>query len=141
MGDKVTISKQKTLFDIADSDDSKYSNNISGPVYKPRGKKPHIMTLCNDYKTKQLIRDINESALPEDEKEFLRAAAHRHAVFHHENIADYYAHATPEMQQFMERSALVIIDFGSAIESGFVKVCDDIRKQFLTEYGGSDDAS
>lgn len=35
----------------------------------------------------------------------------------------------------MERSALIIIDFEKAIEYGYVKVCDDLRNQYLEEYG------
>jgi hypothetical protein len=39
------------------------------------------------------------------------------------------------MQQFMERSGLVIIDFEKAIEYGYVKICEDIKNQYLEEYG------
>ena len=39
------------------------------------------------------------------------------------------------MQHLMERSALVIIDFEKAIELGYVKLCDDIRNQYLEDYG------
>ena len=35
----------------------------------------------------------------------------------------------------MERSALVIIDFESAIQYGYVKLCDEIRGQYLEDYG------
>jgi hypothetical protein len=73
--------------------------------------------------------------LPYDEKNFLLDAARRHNVFNYEKIADYYAHATPEMQNLMERSALVIIDFEKAIQLGYVKLCDEIRNQYLEEYG------
>lgn len=38
------------------------------------------------------------------------------------------------MQRLMERSALVIIDFNAAIENGFVRLCDEIKGQFLEEY-------
>lgn len=112
----------------------KYSVKIEAPIYEPKHIKPHVMTLCNDAKTRQLCQEIDESHLPDDEKKFLRLAATRHSVFNYELIADYYAHATPEMQQLMERSALVIIDFDSAIEQGFVKLCDDIKTQFMEEY-------
>lgn len=121
--------------------EQKYSNKIEAPVYEPSHEKPHIMTLCDATKTKTLIREINDSILPEEEKEFLRRAAWRHAVFHYERIADYYAHASPEMQRFMERSALVIIDFDQAIERGFVRLCDDIREQYMQEYINYDDAA
>lgn len=136
------MSTQSLLFGRDDSTaPAKYSKKIEAPVYEPRGEKPHLMTLCDATKTKRMIRDIDASALPDDEKAFLRAAAWRHAVFHYERIAEYYAHATPEMQRFMEESALVIIDFDSAIERGFVKLCDEIREQYMEEYNGDKKAT
>ena len=39
------------------------------------------------------------------------------------------------MQQLMERSALVIIDFEKAIELGYVNLCKEISNQYLQEYG------
>ena len=129
------MNKQTLLWDNQqDEAEHKYSSKIQAPVYEPSHAKPHLMLLCDQTKTKALIREIDESDLPDDEKLFLRAAAQRHAVFHYERIADYYAHATPKMQRLMERSALVIIDFDAAIEQGFVRVCDNIRHQYLEEY-------
>jgi hypothetical protein len=81
------------------------------------------------------MKEIDKSNLSYEEKNFLIDAAKRHTVFNYEKIADYYAHASKEMQQLMERSALVIIDFEKAIEYGYVKLSDDIRKQYLEEYG------
>jgi hypothetical protein len=92
------------------------------------------MTLCDDSKTKSLIREINASSLEEEEKRFLIMAAQRHTVFHYERIANYYAHGSAEMQRLMEKSALVIIDFEQAIANGYVKLCEEIRGQFLEEY-------
>lgn len=134
--------KQTLLFsDCAVDADKKYSNKIEAPVYEPKHEKPHLLTLCDSTKVRRLIREIDASDLPEEEKAFLSTAAWRHAVFHYERIADYYAHASPEMQRLMEESALVIIDFDAAIERGFVKLCDDIREQYLEEYNGNADAT
>lgn len=102
---------------------------------------PDIRLICDSSKTRRMIEEIDDSLLPESEKEFLRCAAWRHAVFNYELAADYYAHASAEMQRMMESSALVIIDFDSAIERGFVKLCDDIREQFLEEYNGNENPS
>lgn len=133
------MNKQSLLFNThANEPERKYSGKIEAPVYEPKHAKPHILTLCDTTKLKQLAREIDASSLPDDEKRFLRAAAWRHAVFHYERIADYYAHATPEFQRLAEKSALVIIDFDQAIELGFVKLCEDIREQYLEEYGGGD---
>ena len=122
------------MFGVEESAKQKYSAKIETPIYEPTHEKPHMITLCDGSKTRALVREIDESNLPEDEKKFLRLAANRHSVFNYERIADYYAHATPEMQRLMERSALVIIDFNAAIEQGFVKLCDDIKTQFMEEY-------
>ena len=39
------------------------------------------------------------------------------------------------MQHLIERSGLVIIDFEKAIQYGYVKLCEEIRNQYLEEYG------
>jgi len=116
-------------------DEKKYSSKIEAPIYEPKNKKPHIMELVDKTKTHRLIREIDNSSLSYEEKTFLIDAAKRHNVFNYENIADYYAHSSPEMQHLMERSGLVIIDFEKAIQYGYVKLCDEIKKQYLEEYG------
>lgn len=129
--------KQMTLFgnDISDNTEKKYSTKIQAPVYEPKNKKPNILELFDDSKAKRLIVEIKNSTVDDDEKRFLIEAAKRHIVFNYERIADYYAHSNKEMQNLMERSALVIIDFEKAIQLGYVKLCDDIRTQYLEEYG------
>lgn len=122
------------MFDLSDDGLDKYTATIKAPIYEPKNQKPHLLTLCDDTKTRGLIREIDDSNLSDDEKAFLRLAATRHSVFHYERIADYYAHSSPEMQRLMERSALVIIDFEKAIEGGFVRLCEEIEKQFMEEY-------
>lgn len=114
---------------------SKYNTKIETPIYEPKNSKPHLLELCDRSKTNRLIKEIECSSLDEDEKVFLIDAAKRHTVFNYEKIADYYAHSKPDTQHFMERSGLVIIDFDKAIEYGFVKLCDEIRKQYLEQYG------
>lgn len=115
----------------------KYSSKINAPVYEPKNKQPNVLELFNDGKTKRLLREIEAFSveLSTDEKSFLIEAARRHTVFHYENIADYYAHASKEMQHLMERSGLIIIDFQDAIKYGFIKLSESIRKQYLEEYG------
>lgn len=130
--------KQINLFGAEfapNSDDQKYSSKIEAPIYEPKNKKPHLLELCDKSKTHRLMREIDNSNLPYDEKMFLIDAAKRHTVFNYEKIADYYAHSSKEMQHLMERSGLVIIDFEKAIQYGYVKLCDEIRKQYLEEYG------
>tara|TARA_Y100000310_G_scaffold133334_1_gene132348 strand:+ start:600 stop:998 length:399 start_codon:yes stop_codon:yes gene_type:complete len=112
----------------------KYSSKIQALNYEPKNKKPHILELCNKEKTQRLMRRIHDSDLPTEEKSFLIDAARRHNVFDYEKIAEYYAHSNKEMQELMEESALVVIDFEKAIQWGYVKLCKEIRNQYLEEY-------
>jgi hypothetical protein len=66
-------------------------------------------------------------------KDFLSFAAHRHIVFNYERIAEFYAHSDEKVQNLMERSALVIIDFNKAIENGFIQMTKDIAESFSDE--------
>ena len=118
-----------------DEGEKKYSSKIDTPIYEIKNAKPHILELVNKEKTHRLIREIDKSNLSYEEKNFLIDAAKRHNVFNYEKIAEYYAHSSAEMQNLMERSALVIIDFEKAIQLGYVKLCDEIRTQYLEEYG------
>ena len=113
----------------------KYSSKVEAPVYEPKNTKPHLLELVDKSKTHRLMKEIESSFLNFDEKIFLIDAARRHNVFNYEKIADYYAHSSSEMQELMEKSGLVIIDFEKAIQYGYVKLCEDIRKQYLEEYG------
>jgi len=126
--------KQYTLFGQETKAEERYSNKIEAPIYEPKNTKPHIFELVDKSKTNRLIKEIEQSGLSIDEKKFLIDAASRHNVFNYEKIADYYAHSSKEMQSLMERSALIIIDFEKAIEYGYIRVCDDIKKQYLEEY-------
>jgi hypothetical protein len=118
------------LFDmnIEEIVDDKYTKKVNIPQYLPKNTKPSIMELCNDTKTNQLIQDIRQSNVTDEEKQFLINAAKRHLVFNYSKIADYYAHSNKEMQELMEKSALVIIDIDDAIANGYVKLSKNIEK-------------
>jgi hypothetical protein len=121
--------KQTNLFTKEENkveENTKYSSKIEAPIYEPKNKKPHILELCNKEKTHRLIKEIENSNVSFEEKNFLIDAARRHNVFNYEKIADYYAHSSEEMQNLMEKSAVVIIDFEKAIQLGYVKLCDDV---------------
>ena len=111
----------------------KYSNKVDTPIYEPKNRCPHILELVNVEKTKRLIREIEASSITDEEKTFLIEAAHRHSIFDYACIADYYAHATKEMQNLMEKSALVIIDFEKAIENGFVELNEKMKALYERE--------
>jgi hypothetical protein len=127
------IFKQANLFGQSEQTDTIYSKNIKAPTYEPSNKKPHLIELLDSTKTKQLIREIEDSTAEPEEKAFLIEAARRHSVFNYEKIADYSAHSPIEVQHLMERSALVIIDFEKAIHNGFVKLCEKIKEQYIEQ--------
>lgn len=111
-----------------------YDTKTLIPHYNPSNEMPPIEGLINTEKYSKLIREINNSTVSDEEKKFLKFAAARHIVFHYNYIADYYAGASPEMQNLMEQSALVILDINDAIANGYVKLSKDIQK-ILEESG------
>ncbi len=129
--------KQESLFgeEFDKKIETQYTSKITIPNYEPRVVKPHIISLFDNSKTIRIITEINNSTLPETEKRFLIEAAKRHTVFNYENIADYYANASSEMQKLMERQALVIIDFEKAYQYGYVKLAQEIANCYLENYG------
>lgn len=121
-----------SLFEVerktAMGDDTKYSRAIKTPQYVPKDVCPPIESLVDYTKYAQLIRNINNSNVSEEEKKFLRFGASRHLVFNYSRIADYYAHAEPEMQELMEQSALVILDIDDAIANGYVTLSAKMKQ-------------
>lgn len=117
------------LFDVASNTttDNRYTKKIEVPQYAPSDEKPRLEALIDYTKYSKLLANINKSNVSEDEKKFLKYAAARHIVFRYSLIADYYAHASKEMQELMEQSALVILDIDDAIANGYVKLSKDIR--------------
>lgn len=116
-------------------DEPVYSQKIEAPVYEPTGECPVVASLCDRSKADALRAGIDESNLPEDIKDFLRHAAERHVVFDFRNIAEYYAHASADVQRLMEASALVIVDFDQAVEHGFVSLTKELAAIYEAEYG------
>ena len=102
-------------------EDKKYTTKVNIPQYLPSMDCPNLWDCYDVKKYKELLRDINNSNVSEDVKEFLRLAATRHIVFNYSKIADYYAHSSKEVQELMEKSALVIIDVDDAIANGYIK--------------------
>lgn len=108
-------------------EDNKYTMETKIPQYQITGKCPDISEMIDTGKSDDLIAEILEAdGITDEEKQFLIEAARRHTVFNYRNIAEYYAHANPEMQNLMERSALVIIDFDNAIANGYATLFADV---------------
>ena len=136
---------QQDLFgfdDVQIEKDERYTDKVGAPIYTPSEKCPFVGELYDKTKYDALMRQIEASDVSEQEKNFLKLAASRHIVFRYSKIADYYAHASKEMQRLMERSALVIIDFNKAIEYGYVKLSQNIERiQRTTGRWASDEYS
>lgn len=115
--------------------ENEYTSKIKAPIYEPKNKKPNILELVDTSKANRLIREIEKSEVSPEEKKFLIESAKRHNVFNYSLIADYYAHASKEMQELMENSALVIIDFDKAIRNGYVKFSEEIADLYVEEHG------
>lgn len=105
----------------------KYSSYAGAPQYEITStEKPLIASMFDKSKTVELLNGIRLAQefgqITEEEADFLRLAAYRHTRFRYDQIAEYYAHATKEMQELMEDSALVIIDVEDAIAKGYAKL-------------------
>lgn len=111
--------------------DTEYSKKIESPKYEVKSKKPDISELIDTTKYNRLVKGIDESGLSEEEKNFLKLASTRFIEFRFSKIAEYYAHSGKEVQELIEKNALVIIDFNSAIENGFVKLNEEIEHLYL----------
>ena len=127
----------KTLFKTTadkQEEDTVYTKKINIPQYLPSDSCPNISELSNIAVYGKLLQSINTANVTEEEKRFLRFAATRHIVFNYAKIADYYAHANPEMQKLMEESALIILDVNDAISYGYAKFSNKVSK-LLDESG------
>lgn len=114
--------------------DDTYTSKAERPQYEPTGEKPPIEALVNVDKVAELLSEIEKAeGITDDERAFLIQAAQRHLQFSYQDIAEYYAAASPSMQQLMESSALVIIDYDDAIKNGYARLSASIREQMEAE--------
>lgn len=128
------------MFDVEQSqEDSKYTLKVEVPQYLPSAVCPDLSELLDTTKYYQLLHDIEKSNVSEQEKQFLRLSATRLIGFNFSLIADYYSHADKEMQELMEKQALVIIDIEDAIANGYVeysKTMDSLLRKQLEKNNG-----
>lgn len=146
--DEVAIDKLLTEVTVVvdpaeptDPADNPYTAKVEAPIYTPKGEQPAVGVLLDRSKTEELAEEILSAALPDEIEGFLLHAAQRHTVYNFRSIAEFYCHATPAVQQLMERSGLVIIDFDKAIQNGFVKLTEKLGEIADCELGsGENDA-
>lgn len=112
------------LFDVGSNyDNNRYTNIIPKIQYVPKTRcKPSEISLYNLEKYNNLVKEIKSKNLDSEIEKFLLYSATRHIVFDYQQIAEYYSHSDKEVQELMEKSGLVIIDFEDAMENGFVKL-------------------
>ena len=113
--------------------DSKYTRKITTPIYEIKNEKPLICEMIDTKKADKLVEYIKSKKLPSDIEDFFIKTATRLYEFRYDNIAEYYAHQNKDIQEIMEKLALVIIDFDKAIENGYVELNNFIEKVFLSE--------
>jgi len=126
------------LLEMPDIDDEsdKYTCKVKAPIYEPTGECPNASEIYDSDKTNKLIQAVENADIDLSTKDFLISAARRHTVFRYDKIAEFYAHADPEVQSLMEDSALVIIDFDKAIEQGYIKLTGSLEEINTEEQNG-----
>ena len=121
------------LSGIDEEEENPYTMKTDIPQYEIKGEEPELSDLVEEYKVQELLEEIENSNVSEEQKEFLRKAATRHYGFNYKNVAEYYAHQDKEMQELMEKSALVIIDIDNAIANGYAKLSGELEALFEDE--------
>lgn len=114
-------------------EDSKYTRKVSIPVYEIKGEKPEISEMIDTNKADKFIKQIQEMDISDELKKFLIDSATRLYEFNYSKIAEFYAHQNKDVQDIMEKLALVLIDVDKAIENGYVKMNSIIEDIFQSE--------
>jgi hypothetical protein len=114
-------------------EDSKYTRKVSIPVYEIKGEEPEISEMIDTNKADKFIKQIQEMDIPDELKKFLIDSATRLYEFNYSKIAEFYAHQNKDVQDIMEKLALVLIDVDKAIENGYVKMNSIIEDIFQSE--------
>ena len=114
--------------EIIINEENPYSQKVEIPTYEPDGEKPTFQEMYEDEKVLKLIDKIENSSVDNEIKQFLKLSAYRHLKFNYEKIANFYAHSNKEVQELMEDSYLVIIDFNKAIEDGLINLENEISE-------------
>lgn len=114
--------------ELKEEKENPYTRKVDVPHYEITGDCPDLSELCDTSKFEELKNLVNSSKVTTEQKEFLNAALTRFYKFDFQNIAEYYAHQNSEMQELMEKLALVIIDFDDAIKNGYVNLSNSIAE-------------
>jgi len=106
-----------------------YSKSMKHIQYVPTMREKVSAESCyNIKKYEELKKEIQEKELPKDIKKMLLLAATRHIVFNYQLLAEFYSQAEKDVQELMEKSGLVIIDFDDAMENGYVELTETLKE-------------
>ena len=119
----------------SDNDVNVYSAAVEVPQYQIIGDEPAVQDLFDNEKAEAFSAEIMAKDLPEAVRDFLLAAASRHVVFDYGKIAEFYPHQTKEVQELMEKSALIIIDLNNAMLNGYASLMSAVTMQREAERG------
>lgn len=106
-----------------------YSKSMKHIQYVPTMREKVSAESCyNVKKYQELKEEIQQKDLPKDIKKMLLLAATRHIVFNYQLLAEFYTQAEKDVQELMEKSGLVIIDFDDAMENGYVELTETLKE-------------
>lgn len=114
--------------ELKKEDNKIYTQKITPPIYEIKGEEPKLNELLSKDKAEKYIKEIEKSGLSEEKKQFLKDCATRLIEFDYSKIAEYYCHQDKEMQDLMEKLALIIIDYNKAVENGYVAMSEKINE-------------
>lgn len=113
----------------SECDSGIYSKSMKHIQYVPTMREKVSAESCyNIKKYEELKKEIQEKDLPKDIKKMLLLAATRHIVFNYQLLAEFYSQAEKDVQELMEKSGLVIIDFDDAMENGYVELTETLKE-------------
>jgi len=126
--------RDREIEKIFDIHSTIYTKKINPPIYEPKGLDVDIEDLYDDSRCLELLEKIEKLDVDEKVKKFLRYAAYRFVKLNFQYIAEYYSGlGDKKLKKIFEELALVIIDYGKAIEFGFVQLVEDILEQIKEE--------
>lgn len=108
-----------------------YSKSMKHIQYVPTIREKISAERCfNNEKYEKLKKEIESLDIPKDAAKMLLLAATRHIVFNYQMLAEYYCQADKKVQELMEKSGLVIIDFDDAMENGYVELTETLKELY-----------
>lgn len=107
---------------------TKYTTKLEIPQYTPSTNPVKIQDCIVTTQVSKFLDEIQALSISESEKEFLTLCAYRFYKYNYAKIADYYClHASKEVQDMMQKLAVVIVDYENALKNGYVQLSKSIK--------------